>query len=135
MVVARSILREKPSAQIRYRLHSGWPHTALGSLRRCVGAHSRRFFHCKIGITNNPDRRWREAYRPMGWHAMHVIYSSRSHRHVCQLEKALIQRFFERDEHLRYLYYNCVGGGGGPKPTCGPYYLYLVTAKKFARLD
>jgi len=65
---------------------------------------------------------------------MDVVYCSRSHRHVCKLERALIDRFFERDEHLSYWYYNEVGGGGGPKPSKGPYFVYLVSAERYARI-
>jgi len=65
---------------------------------------------------------------------MDVIYQSRSHRHVCQVEKALVRRFFERDQELSFWYYNEVDGGGGPKPRSGPYFVYLVSARRYARI-
>lgn len=134
MPVAVQVRDERPDEQVHFSCRSGWPNSVLVSLTKAVGAHSRRFHHCKIGISNDPCRRWREAYRPHGWHAMQVLYRSTSHQHVCRLESALVSRFFERDDRLTYWYYNEVGGGGGPKPVSGPYFLYLVTAPKYARL-
>lgn len=134
MPVARLISCSGVAEQVLYDTRTGWPSQVLESLNRSVGAHSRRFFHCKVGISNDPERRWREAYRPKGWHKMHVLYESSSHPHVCMLEAMLVARFFQRDDVLKYWYYNAVGGGGGPKPRSGPYYLYLVSASKYARI-
>jgi hypothetical protein len=91
-------------------------------------------FHRKIGITNDPERRWREYYGPYGWHEMHVLYESSSHDHVCALEREFVRRFDGALMRSPGYPWNSTGGGGGRKPTSGPYYLYLVRAAKYARL-
>ena len=114
------------------RMITGRPITAETILRRKVGALARhRGFHQKVGITNDPDRRWRQAYAPIGWHDMHVLYSSSSHSNVRALEKALIEWLDVRSADAWF--YNEVAGGGGRAPSAGPFYVYVVNAPKYAR--
>lgn len=125
----------RPDEQVFYDYVTGWPSVVQSSLNRKVGALCRHgAFHRKIGITNDPSRRWRSAYRGYGWLWMNVVYESSSHDHVCQLEYDFIERFRAQIMRSDGWYYNAVGGGGGRKPHNGPYYLYLVTAPKFSRI-
>ena len=72
------------------RLVTGSPVQIEGTLRRKIGALGRhRGYHQKIGITNDPKRRWRH-YVPLGAHDMHVLYRSSSLANVRHLERALV---------------------------------------------
>lgn len=136
MVVHRSILDDSPADQVYWRELTGRPDDVEARLNRKVGALARHgAFHRKIGITNDPCRRWGQGYRPNGWVQMHVVYRSSSHANVCELERRIVTRFGDQLMMSPGLYWNAVGGGGGRKPLVGPYYLYLVTAPKFARLS
>lgn len=135
MSVHYLIARFPPEDQVFFREASGWPSQVEHRVRRKVGALARHgAFHRKIGITNDPVRRWKQAYRHHGWVQMHVIYQSSSHVHVCSLEQMMVQRFFDDLMTSPGYYWNGTGGGGGRKPTAGPFFLYLVTAPKFARI-
>ena len=114
----------------------GWPALTYATLRRKMGALARHgyFFHRKVGITNDPERRWREAYAPRGWSEMRVIYVSRSHAHVEWVERELIDALRFGLATSRGWYYNRTGGGGGPKPKNGPYYVYLVGGPRYSRI-
>jgi hypothetical protein len=113
----------------------GTPSQILSRLARKIGAHARHgAHHQKVGITNNPQRRWSTGYASKGWHRMSVIYVSRSHKNVCQLEDILIQRFRSGLSSTKGYFYNLRGGGGGRPPRTGPYYLYLVNAPKHSRI-
>lgn len=118
-----------------HRSLTGHPSRVRSRLCRKIGALARHGgFHRKIGITNKPARRWREYYGPNGWHEMHVLYVSRSHSHVCSLERELVRRFDEELMRSPGYPWNGVGGGGGRRPSYGPYYLYMVRARKYARI-
>ena len=113
----------------------GWPSVVLPTVRRKVGALSRHGrFHQKIGITNWPERRWAQAYRDYGWSDMHVLYGSSSLAHVQSLERLLINAFRGQLVRSDGYFHNAVGGGGGRHAICGPYYLYAVGARKYARI-
>lgn len=118
-----------------YRPLTGHPSQVKSRLCRKVGALSRHGgFHRKIGITNEPQRRWREFYGPNGWHEMHVLYESSSHRHVCDLEREFVRRFYDEVMRTPGWAWNGTGGGGGRKPLAGPYFLYMVRARRYARI-
>ena len=135
MAIHRSIRDQLPREQVFWRYVTGWPSQIEGRLHRKMGALQRHgAAHLKIGITNDPVRRWREGYRHHGWVQMHVIYKSDSHGHICDLERHMIERFESGLMTSPGRYYNARGGGGGPKPHNSPYYLYLVTAPRYARI-
>ena len=71
----------------------------------------------KIGISNDPIRRWNEAHRKT-YDDMIVLYGSNSIDKVSTLEVALIERYAMRCDNL------IAGGGGNIGPA--PYFLYLV---------
>jgi hypothetical protein len=71
----------------------------------------------KIGISNDPNRRWGQAYK-YSYDEMWVLYRSSSINNVSVLESHLIDYYaFDCD--------NINAGGGGHIGT-PPYYLYLV---------
>jgi hypothetical protein len=123
------------SAAVVYDYFLGWPENVADGVRRSYGQHCRRIgFHSKVGITNDPFRRWREAYQRAGWRKMVVIYMSSSHKHVCQLERMMVDRLSDELSVSTGYYYNSTGGGGGRRPARGPYFLYFVLAPKYARI-
>lgn len=121
--------------QVFFQCIAGHPEEVLAQLNRQVGQLARHWgYHRKVGITNRPHRRWREAYRYNGWEYMTVLYESPLHEHVCDLERAIETRFREGVTTSPGYFYNATGGGGGRKPNGGPFYLYLVTAQRHARI-
>ncbi|MBB3933642.1 hypothetical protein GGR25_004715 [Kaistia hirudinis] len=59
---------------IVYREITGWPKNVTSRLNRKLSALCRHgAYHVKIGITNSPSTRWKQAYRSNGWSRMHVI--------------------------------------------------------------
>lgn len=135
MAIHHSIKLQEPDEQIVYRCLTGWPNAITKHLHYRLGALYRTgVVHMKVGITNDPSRRWREAYRHNGWVGMQVVYQSQSHRHVCVLEQLMIKRLDSQLMKSQPYYYNQVGGGGGPKPRAPPYFMYVVTAPSHARI-
>lgn len=102
-----------------YEFTTGVPRRIAGSLRRRVSAYTRqdRVRAFKIGITTNPERRFRESYAGQ-YDEMIVVYQTSSRQYVCDVERDLV-------EHNWALCNNRVGGGGGRSST-GPFYLYIV---------
>lgn len=98
---------------------TGTPSQILTPLLRKIGGYTRqdRTKRFKIGITNDPERRFNQAYAGK-YNEMIVLYQTDSIDYVSKLEAALI-------EHNWDLTDNQVGGGGGGigEP---PYYLYVV---------
>lgn len=104
---------------VYYDYDTGRPGSVLSSIRRRISAFTRlgsvRGF--KIGLTNNPERRWRESYEGV-YDEMLVIYQSSSIQCVSEVEFQLV------DHNWGYCD-NLVGGGGGGIGI-GPFYLYVV---------
>jgi len=105
---------------IYYDTVTGRPKNVLSSVRRRVSAFTRSCNVCnfKIGITNNPERRWRQAYA--GWYdEMLVLYQSSSIYCVSELEYELVNHNWGHCDNL-------IAGGGGGIGATPPYYLYVV---------
>ena len=104
-----------------------------GTLRRKIGALCRQHgYHHKVGITNNPERRFLR-HAANGARTMHVLYRSSSLDSVRHLERVLIAWLPFR--LATGIYYNATGGGGGRVPEHGPYYLYLIGSPRYARVE
>jgi hypothetical protein len=105
--------------RVIYNYCTGKPSAVVSDVLRSISAYTRedrvRFF--KIGITNDPDRRFQEAY-PKHYDKMFAVYQSTSIDSVSRLEDELV-------EHNRDLADNIVAGGGGSIGS-PPYYLYVV---------
>jgi hypothetical protein len=91
----------------------------IETLIRGIGQYTRHYSHVKIGITNNPSRRFQEHSRSGdNWKRMIIKYKTSSINFIKQIETILI------DNHWDYVR-NKVGGGGG-REGMKPYYLYVL---------
>jgi hypothetical protein len=113
----------------------GWVPHAYQGLRRVVGAFGRegRWAHVKVGLTCNPERRWREDYSKRGWHALAPVYFTRSLRNARRMEALLITYSWESSSAAFELH-NFRNGGAGPSNEADEFYVYLALARPYARL-
>jgi hypothetical protein len=106
-----------------FNFYTGRPSKVVTDVSRRISAYTRedRVRSFKIGITNHPERRFREAYST-NYDKMIVIYKSKSINSVSTLETQLIEYNIDFTD-------NIIAGGGGNigKP---PYYLYVAIALK-----
>ncbi len=131
-----SLIRAFPAAdQVFFNPVDGIPNDVIATLRRKVAAVTRTAWHMKVGMTNEPVRRWRQAYRRHGWHRMDVIYHTESYTYCGDIERALIARLMDGENALDMYFYNGCRGGGGRIPTYGPFHVYVVTAARHARIS
>lgn len=105
--------------RLRYKHFTGRPQAIVSNVRRVISAFTRedRVHSFKIGITNNPERRFKRRHIKK-YDKMIVVYRSSSINSVSELEDKLI-------EHNKELADNKRGGGGGDYGA-PPYYLYVV---------
>ena len=105
--------------KVFYNEVTGWPSEVLSTVLRKISAYTRRnkVRYFKVGITNNPERRFDEEYK-YNYDEMIVIYCSNSYDNVCDLERELVN-------HNRGLADNIIGGGGGRRGE-PPYNMYVV---------
>ena len=107
------------SDKVIYKYRTGRPNEIVSGVLRSISQITRidRISYFKIGITNNPENRFRQAYAA-DYDKMLVVYQSASIKNVRELEYLLI-------EHNRELCDNIIAGGGGNygEP---PYYIYVV---------
>jgi hypothetical protein len=105
--------------RVVYNHVTGRPEDIVSDVLRSISAYTRRdrVRGFKIGITNNPERRFRDGYAH-AYHKMAVVYQSTSLKNVSELECLLIEHNWELAD-------NIINGGGGNygEP---PYYLYVV---------
>ena len=108
---------------------TGWPSEILETLRRSVAQYCRPDYVTKmyIGKASGHDpeaamkRRYDDFKRAQGLNRMIAIYETRSEDHSNEVEEELID-YFQNDEKC----INEIGGGGG-RPSDGPYYyVYLA---------
>ena len=115
--------------------YTGNPLVVESQLRRSFGRVGREWPHRKVGITNDPFRRWREAYRDFGWKEMRLVYRSAIYDDVRVLERMMVKWLDETGSFSSGYFYNATGGGGGRNPTTPPpYYLYFVLGPPYARI-
>jgi hypothetical protein len=109
---------------VNYSCLTGRPEDVVTNLLQRVSAFTRAYDikNFEIGISNNPDRRWQEAYK-FAYDDMIVLYQSSSINSVSKLEYALVDHYTDWCD-------NVIAGGGGNIGT-PPYYLYLVRKKKY----
>lgn len=107
------------SDKVIYNYQTGYPNSVLTSVLKSISAYTRvdRASYFKIGITCNPENRFRQAYAD-DYDKMIVVYQSSSVKNVRDLERLLI-------EHNRELCDNIISGGGGNYGN-PPYYMYVV---------
>ncbi|MCR6629601.1 MAG: hypothetical protein NVV74_05820 [Magnetospirillum sp.] len=98
----------------------------MKSLHRTVGQYLRngRHSHVMVGVTSNPERRWKERYRKE-WDKMVVIYRTMSLEYATRCEREIVAHF----GHSRAQFessWNTNPGGNGNFRSYGPYFIYLV---------
>jgi hypothetical protein len=105
--------------RVVYNFVTGRPQEVVSDVLRSISAYTRsdRVRGFKIGITSDPERRFREAY-DHAYHKMAVVYRSSSVANVAELERLLIEHNWELAD-------NIIAGGGG-NYSDPPYYLYVV---------
>jgi hypothetical protein len=98
---------------------TGKPQDVIPLILRKLSAYTRqdRVRRFKIGITNNPDRRFLQAYAGE-YDEMILLYQSSSINSVSELECMLVEHNWECCD-------NAIGGGGGNIGT-PPFFLYVV---------
>lgn len=103
-----------------YNTVTGRPKDVISSVRRRISAFTRTCNVCnfKIGITNNPERRWQQEY-VRSYEQMLVVYQSSSINCVSELEYELVNHNWNYCD-------NKIAGGGGGIGAASPYYLYVV---------
>lgn len=108
---------------VEYNCYTGHPRQIVSDVLRSISAYTRsdRARSFKIGITNNPERRFADAYAST-YDKMIAVYRSSSINNVSKLEADLV-------EYNGDLTDNIISGGGGNigKP---PYFLYVVIKYK-----
>ena len=104
--------------RVVYYYFTGGRQYIVSHVLKVISANTRedrvRWF--KIGITNNPESRFRHYAKD--YDKMIVVYRSSSLNNVSELERELI-------EHNREIADNVIGGGGGNYGS-PPYFLYVV---------
>jgi hypothetical protein len=105
--------------RVEYNYVTGRPSEVVSGVLRSISAYTRRdrVRGFKIGITNDPERRFREGYAH-AYHKMAVVYQSASIDNISELERLLIEHNYELCD-------NIISGGGGNYGD-PPYYLYVV---------
>lgn len=104
---------------VYYNYSTGNPRIILPEIIRRVSAYTRisNVRNFKIGITNNPDRRWSEEHS-FSYDEMLVVYMSSSIENVSWLEFELINH--------NELFCENINSGGGGNIGPPPYHLYIV---------
>lgn len=105
--------------KVIYNYFTGRHSEVVSDVLRSIGAYTRedRVRSFKIGITNDPQRRFQEEYASY-YDKMIVLYRSSSINSVSTLEDELV-------EHSSELADNIIAGGGG-NYGAPPYFLYVV---------
>lgn len=109
---------------LRYQVVRGHPMVVAPLLNGAVSQIKQDYKAAifKIGITNNPEsRRKHSTYAK--YHAMFVLYQTDTRNHAEEMERSLINLFWD-DSGLA----NERGGGAGRKSK-PPYYLYLAVRR------
>ncbi|MCY4240555.1 MAG: hypothetical protein OXD36_02295 [Rhodobacter sp.] len=111
---------------VRWNFWTGHISEIIPTLRKALGAYARHNAGFKVGITANPEGRWRQ-HRKDGWREMVVIYRTASPDSVREAERLLIEHGWEC--HPDAIWNEQRGGGGGPmKGKADAYFVYVVLA-------
>lgn len=109
---------------LRYSVITGHPSLISSELKLAVASFTRadRAARYKIGITSCPERRHNERHYRR-YHEMIVLYRTDEREHIEDVERSLIDHYWEERALA-----NEIGGGGGRKGQ-PPYYLYVAVQK------
>ncbi len=119
-----------------YALIPGTLAEAQAAIKRSVGQHLRSHFHVKVGITNNPERRW-NSHKADGWEKMVVIYKSRCRSDYARLDdvrtlECSIEEHIRSHTYSRSVSYNSRAGGAG-RPGSGDQFVYLLLSSAWRK--
>ena len=104
-----------------YKLCSGWPKDIKRNLAISIALYGNYYDKVKIGITNDPERRFREHQRN-GWDRMVVRYITTSENHANEIEK----HFINRHEWMANIYRGWSNLGNGRN-----FYVYILLADRY----
>ena len=113
-----------PSRSPHYnRMIQGPDPNAFQKLKNLVVTLQQRYFYyMKVGITNNPEIRWKQhKLQDPRWEDFVVAYKTNDRNEVKSLEKKITKIY--NIENIRM-------GGGGPNST-GTQYLYFLATKSY----
>lgn len=102
------------------KCYTGWPKDICALLNIAVGQYKRRYHNVKVGITNNPRRRFSEHIRcnpEMHWERMVVKYKTLSVENANIVEKWFIKSRPELKNQWI---------GNSPMSGEGPFYTYFL---------
>lgn len=77
---------------VEYNIYTGWPKYVIRYLSISIGLYRLWYKKVKIGITNNPERRFYEHKKSEDWDRMIVKYETCSVKHANEIEKYFIGR-------------------------------------------
>lgn len=106
---------------VEYSYYTGWPNEVIRYISITVGIFRLRYQRVKIGITNNPERRFCEHQRRDGWERMIVKYETSSIKNANEIEKY----FINRHDWLENSWVGWSNMGAGLK-----YYVYILLANR-----
>lgn len=114
---------------VTYNEWTGWPSNL--ELKKCLGQYLRQghHHHVKVGITNDPVRRFKEHKKVYTWEKMVVFYKTVRYENATEVERLLINHLEE--SNAEFVHYNKREGGAGKIPESGPYYVYLLASAKY----
>lgn len=110
---------------VRWNPWTGRYATVRPQLIRALGQYARAGKQFKVGVTVDPERRWRE-HAPDEWSEMVVMYQTSSANYVRQAEKDLIDRGWR--EKFADNSWNAAPGGEGVRRGRSMYYVYVLLA-------
>ena len=111
--------------EVEYRYFLGQPSCVIPSLIRSVGQYHRNYRYVKIGITSDPERRFREHLgkeKKYCWERMVVKYCTTSIRNANLIE----DYFINNDERMR----NIWTGKSHMTQEVESYYAYILLGNR-----
>lgn len=106
---------------VEYRMYTGWPKYVVRYISISMGLYRLWYKKVKIGITNNPERRFCEHQTSGRWERMVVKYETCSIKHANEIEKY----FISRNEWLANSWTGWSNSGAGNK-----FYAYILLGER-----
>ncbi len=82
----------KNPCKVEYDFYTGWPKYVIRYMSISISLYRLWYNKVKIGITNNPERRFCEHQNSEEWDRMIVKYETCSVKHANEIEKYFINR-------------------------------------------
>lgn len=103
-----------------YEYYTGWPKEIYERLNRTIGQYQRHYKNVKVGITNDPKRRFYEHINrdpEMHWERMIVKYMTSSRKNANEVEKWFINNRLDLTNSWT---------GDSRMSESGPFYTYIL---------